>query len=108
MKILPIDLDSEQIRQSGKHPYVVILAMVPDQLQNSIPALQDGLRDVDPKHIYHIPSNLHITVKPLGWLGVDIDNKSLSKILRLARGVVSSFKPFDITLKGLASFPDVA
>jgi 2'-5' RNA ligase len=107
MKISPIDLHSEAIRESRKHPLLVALAFLSKDLLGPVIEVQEHLRKLDSRHIYHPSNTLHITIKPMGSLGGRIKQQNLSKILDNSRKVASEAKAFDVTLQGLACFPDV-
>lgn len=106
MKIIPVDQQSEAIRDSIKHPFLVALAFLRKDSLGPVTEIQERLRKLDPRHIYHPPNTLHITIKPMGSFGVRIKRQNLREILDKTRRVASDTKSFDVTLRGLAYFPD--
>ena len=107
MKITPIDLHSKAIRESRKHPFLVALAFLSKDSLGPVIEVQEHLRKLDSRHIYHPSNTLHITIKPMGSFGLRIKEQNLSKILDNSRTVASESKSFEVTLQGLAYFPDV-
>ncbi len=107
MKIAPINLRSEAIRASRMHPLLVGLALLPETLQKSVTNVQENLRRINARHIFHPAVTLHITVKPVGTLGVQVDRKDLDRIKMAFYRVSSEFEAFEVALEGLAVFPDV-
>ena len=107
MKINPINLQSEAIRESRKYPFLVALAFLSKDLVSSVLEVQEHLKKIDSRHIYHPSNTLHITIKPMGSFGLRIKEQNLNKILNNSRTVVSECKPFEVNLHGLAYFPDV-
>jgi 2'-5' RNA ligase len=107
LKVSPIDLQSEQIRLSSDHPLVVGLTILSIELQSSAAKVQDDLKRTDPRHIYHPARSLHVTIKPIGLIGIQVEEGDLRAVIRGFRRVASEFESFDLTLKGLDAFPDV-
>ncbi len=105
MQISPIDLESEQIKRSTLNQPIFVLAMLSPAVQNQISCVQRELRRTDARHIYHVPMNLHITVKPLGW--EDVETVRGKHILDIVRQTASGFEAFEIAFEGLDMFPDV-
>jgi len=60
----------------------------------------------DSCHIYTHPATYHITIKPMGTLGDQVDPKNLSKIIEVTRIVTAQMKPFEVNLEGLSTFPN--
>ena len=107
MKISPINLQSKAIRESRKYPFLVALVFLSKDLVGSVIEVQEHLKKLDSRHIYHPSNTLHITIKPMGPFGLRIKEQNLSKILDNSRRVASECKSFEVKLQGLAYFPDV-
>ncbi len=95
MQIIPVN--SEQIKKSRVYPPVFVLAMLYGDAQKMISFIQPELRSIDSTHIYHLPKNLHVTVKPLGWQRTETTEGK--HVLSLVRETVSNLKPFEITFE---------
>jgi 2'-5' RNA ligase len=107
MKIAPINLQSQAIRASRWHPLLVGLTILPKTLQKSVSAVQENLRRTDARHIFHPAATYHITLKPVGSLGVQVNRKDLDRIKDAFHRVTSEFQALEVALEGLAVFPDV-
>ena len=69
------------------------------QLKHSVEKLQAELRGLDNKLVE--PENLHFTMKFLG----EVNEATVNKVKTILKGVVSRYKPFSVTLKGVGVFP---
>lgn len=105
MRIAPINLRDEAIEASRNHPFLVGLTFLSREMQRPAKRIQEHLQRTDPRHIYHPANTFHITIKPLGSLGVQVQKRNLGEIVRVFKTVTSEFKPFEVVLEGLAVFP---
>jgi len=91
---------------SDRYPLLVCLSLIPADLRDSLIQIQERLMKADPRHIYTHPATFHITIKPMGTLGDQVEPKNLSKIIEVAKSVTSRMKPFEVSLEGLSIFPN--
>ncbi len=89
-------------------PFLVLVTMVAKQLHPEILRLQAELRTVDPRQTYHVSQYFHITVKLLGWLDKRIRAEDLPRIHEIVEKEIQSVDTFNVGLRGLSTFPDVA
>jgi 2'-5' RNA ligase len=57
--------------------------------------------------MYHPPSTFHITIKSMGFVGTQVEQRNVRRILQYIKDVALSTRPFDVRLDGLSTFPDV-
>lgn len=93
--------------RSKTTPYLALVVPVAKELHPAIETLQDRLREVDPRQIYHASEYLHVTVKRLGWLNDDVKETDLPAIFEIIQTELLLFNAFSIALRGLSFFPDV-
>ncbi len=77
---------------------------VPQRLHAHIGELQEMLKEVDPRHVYHVPDYFHMTLKLIGWLNNE-RKRNFPAILEILESEIKSFTAFRIELRGLAYFP---
>ena len=86
--------------------YLGLIYRVPPRLWRALSQVQSELRTVDPNQLYAKQSTFHITVKGLGYLDDEkMDRATYEKSMQKIASIVSSFKPFEISIKGLGVFP---
>jgi len=107
MRISTVNDDKEWYGKSYRFPYLVVLISIPKELWQTIETIQERLRRIDDRQLYHHPSYLHVTIQQIGWLGEDIREENLSKIRDKIEQVASNTGPFFLSLRGLRLFPDV-
>jgi len=107
MKIVPENMHSEAITSSDRHPLLVSLSLIPADLRNSLIRVQRRLMKADSRHVYTHPATFHITIKPMGTLGDQVEPKNMAKIKEVTRSVTAQMKPFEVSLEGLSTFPNV-
>ena len=92
--------------KSKKTPYLTIVMPISSSLCQQLLSVQQQLKDIDPEHLYYPPQIFHITLKELGWLNETISVSALDWVHKFVGDISSTFKPFDIEIKGLSYFPD--
>lgn len=107
MRIVTIDQLQSWSEKFPNNPYLTSSIKVSPSLAKEICKVQDKLREVDPRQVYSPQSRLHITVKELGGIGIDIRKKDLAGVLRAFEEVMRVRKPFDLSVEGLGVFPSV-
>ena len=106
MEIVTIHDYWSLILKSQDTPYVGIIVKIPPRFWREIESVQSELRSVDQRQIYSYPSTLRITVKGIGVLDEEkLDWSKLESIFARIKNVVSEFRPFEISLRGLGIFP---
>ncbi len=105
--IKPVDPSGQVVSKSRTTPFLAAMTMVPSYLWPVIASVQEKLREMDPRQIYHPPSYFHVTLKPLGWLGGRIGESQLPELLAATKRIASQSGPFTMSLEGIGVFPDV-
>ena len=105
MDITPVSDYWPHILNSGETVYAGLIYRIPPRLWRSLVQVQKELKSIDPRQIYTNCLNFHIPVKGLGYLGEKIDQLKYEKTLSKIQKIISDFRPFEISLKGVASFP---
>ncbi len=105
MEITPISDYWPEILNSGETIYAGLIYRIPPRLWRPLIQVQKELKIIDPKQIYTSSVNFHVPVKGLGYLGEKIDQLKYEKTLSKIQKIISDFQPFEISLKGVASFP---
>jgi len=98
--------DAEFYNKLAHFPYLTVLISIPEEFSRRIERIQNRLKRIDDRQLYHHPSNLHITVKLIGFLGKDVRGEYLPRIRDKVEKVAAGTSPFSATLRGLGVFPD--
>jgi len=90
------------IRMSNIRTFIGVFAS--QRINSNISRLVDRFAAVNKKQVNWVPEeNLHLTLNFVG----DIPDRDIPEFCRDAKGVISSFEPFDLTLGGLGAFPSL-
>lgn len=72
------------------------------QAHDELAGLQSSIKKADADIKWIEPENIHLTLKFLG----DVGTKQLEKIKKILEETAAGFKAFELTMKGLGTFPE--
>jgi 2'-5' RNA ligase len=107
MRIITAEDNKEFYSKLSQLPYLTTLIPISEGLDKELGMIQEQLRSIDHRQIYHHPSYFHITIKEIGWLGEEIEEENLTEIKGKVEEVASTTRPFFLTLRGLNIWPTV-
>ena len=105
MKIVPISEYWHQIIATRSEAYLGLIYRVPPRLWRSLSLVQDKLKASDSSQLYAHPSTFHVTIKGLGYLERTMGNLQYEKAMKKISQIISGFKPFQISIRGVSAFP---
>jgi len=94
------------VDRSRTTPFIAVVLPVPADMSGRIFHVQEILKTVDPRHVYHVPAYFHVTLKLVGWLDDQL-KENLPVVLHLIERELQLFKAPMVIFHGVSYFPDV-
>lgn len=106
LDIQTVDDYKSDMDRSRVTPFIAVVIPAPADMASRILHVQQALKDVDPRHVYHVPSYFHLTVKLVGWLD-DRLKENLPVVLDIVERELRLFKAPLVVFHGVSYFPGV-
>lgn len=105
MEVTPVGEYWGHLLDAGETTYAGLIYRIPPRLWRPLISVQKELKSIDPRQIYTIPSNFHVSVKGLGYLGENVDESKYERTLSKIGKIIMEFNSYEIQIRGLGVFP---